>query len=142
MKSFLNKLVALLLFSMVSAVVLADSAVGVWKTIDDESKQPKALVQIIDTNGELSGKIIKLFAKPDARCEQCEGDKQGKPVLGMQILWGLRADGAAAWSDGSILDPHNGKTYRVSLKLQDDGQTLRVRGYIGPFYRTQLWQRQ
>ena len=50
-----------------------DSPVGTWKTIDDETKQAKALVQISESGGVLSGKIIKLFANPDAKCDKCDG---------------------------------------------------------------------
>jgi hypothetical protein len=42
---------------------------------------------------------------------------------------------------GDILDPNNGKVYRVKLKLIDDGSKLDVRGYIGTpmLGRTQTW---
>ena len=32
---------------------------------------------------------------------------------------------------GEILDPRSGRTYRVRLKLEDGGQKLDVRGFIG-----------
>ena len=67
-----------------------DSPVGTWKTIDDETKQAKALVQISESGGVLSGKIIKLFANPDAKCDKCDGERKDKPVQGMTILWDLK----------------------------------------------------
>ena len=51
----------------------ADGIAGTWKTIDDETRQPKALVQISESGGVLSGKIVKLFANPDAKCDKCDG---------------------------------------------------------------------
>ena len=44
---------------------------------------------------------------------------------------------------GEILDPNNGKTYRVRLRLVDGGGKLDVRGYIGTplLGRTQTWIR-
>ena len=43
--------------------------------------------------------------------------------------------------DGSDIDPNNGKVYRARLKPVDGGKKLEMRGYLGPFYRTQVWQR-
>jgi uncharacterized protein (DUF2147 family) len=46
------------------------------------------------------------------------------------------------WQSGSILDPEKGKWYNCKIWLKDgDPNTLVVRGYIGPFYRTQYWYR-
>ena len=52
-------------------------------------------------------------------------------------------DDKAVFDGGDILDPNNGKVYRVKLKLIDDGSKLDVRGYIGTpmFGRTQTWVR-
>jgi len=56
-----------------------------------------------------------------------------------EILRGHRRDGER-WGGGSILDPENGKEYRTAVWLQGPDH-LRVRGYWGPFYRTQTWRR-
>ena len=50
-------------------------------------------------------------------------------------------DGDEYWDGGKILDPNNGKTYSVRLSPIDNGRKLQVRGYIGPFFRTQVWER-
>jgi uncharacterized protein (DUF2147 family) len=39
------------------------------------------------------------------------------------------------------LDPENGKVYKLKLTPVEGGAKLQVRGYIGPIYRTQVWQR-
>jgi uncharacterized protein (DUF2147 family) len=39
------------------------------------------------------------------------------------------------------LDPENGKEYTVKMMPKEGGKKLLVRGYIGPFYRTQTWLR-
>jgi uncharacterized protein (DUF2147 family) len=123
---------------------LAGSAAGTWKTIDDNTGQPKALVQISDNGGELTGKIVKLFARPDAVCDKCEGEKKDKPIVGMTILWGLKKDGDDLWKDGKILDPKEGKIYSSKAKLADGGSKLEVRGFVGVSLlgRTQTWVRQ
>jgi len=122
------------------------SPVGLWKTIDDDSKKEKSLVRITESNGVFSGRIDKLLdpdTKPDAVCEKCSDDRKDKPVLGMNIMRGVKqnAEDPAVYDAGHILDPNNGKTYRVRLKPVDGGKKLEMRGYIGPFYRTQVWLR-
>jgi len=120
--------------------------VGVWKTIDDDGKTEKSLVRISDAAGVLTGKIEKIFdpAKQDSKCDKCGDERKDKPVLGMTIIEDVKkiAD-EAYWGDGSILDPNNGKTYKVRLTLKDGGKALDVRGYIGAplLGRTQTWLR-
>ena len=135
------------LLSLAAASALAQmSPVGVWKTIDDETKKEKSLVRITDSNGVFSGRIEKLLdpaTKPDEVCEKCTDDRKDKPVLGMTIMRGVKqnVDDPTVYDTGHILDPNNGKSYRVRIKPVDGGKKLEMRGYIGPFYRTQVWQR-
>ena len=51
------------------------------------------------------------------------------------------ADDKGIWDGGDILDPNNGKVYRLRMKPLDGGKALEVRGYIGPFFRNQQWIR-
>jgi uncharacterized protein (DUF2147 family) len=118
--------------------------VGLWKTIDDDGKTAKSLVRISEQSGTLVGSIDQLLdptAPPDARCDKCSDDRKGKPVVGLQIIRGVKAEGDGLWGGGEILDPNNGKTYRTRLKPVDGGKKLEMRGYIGPFFRTQTWIR-
>lgn len=130
-----------------SAGALAQATpVGLWKTIDDETKQERSLVRIAEKGGVLSGRIEKITdpTKQDARCDKCEGAKKDQRVVGMTILEGVKRHGGADhWDGGSILDPNNGKVYKVRLAPKDGGKALEVRGYIGApvLGRTQTWMR-
>jgi uncharacterized protein (DUF2147 family) len=122
--------------------------VGLWKTIDDDSKKEKSLVRISETGGVFSGKIEKLLdpdTKPDAKCDKCSDERKDQPILGLPIIRNVKANGddATLWDGGEILDPNNGKTYKVRLKPADGGKKLEVRGYIGAplLGRTQTWHR-
>lgn len=120
--------------------------VGTWKTIDDETGQAKALIQITESGGKLEGKIIKVLKSddgPNPVCKKCDGERKDKPVEGMTILWGLAKDGDE-WNGGQILDPKNGKIYKAKMSLDDGGRKLNVRGYIGfsLMGRSQVWLRQ
>jgi uncharacterized protein (DUF2147 family) len=122
-----------------------NTPVGLWKTIDDDGKTEKSLVRISDAGGVLTGKIEKIFdaSKQDSKCDKCSDERKDQPVLGMTILRNLKqdADDKETWAGGDILDPNNGKTYKARLKPIDGGKQLQMRGYLGPFYRTQVWQR-
>jgi uncharacterized protein (DUF2147 family) len=122
------------------------SPVGLWKTIDDETKKEKSLVRITESNGVFSGRIEKLLdpsTDPKAVCDKCNDDRKDQPVLGLTILRGLKVSesDATVFEGGTIVDPNNGKSYRTRLKPVEDGKKLEMRGYIGPFYRTQVWIR-
>jgi uncharacterized protein (DUF2147 family) len=136
-----------LLASAVTAMAQTDTPVGTWQTIDDHTGQPKALVQITqDSDGELSGKVIKGLGannQPDRRCTQCTDARKDQLVLGMTIIDNMKKDGDA-WDHGQILDPENGKVYKCKMHLEDGGNKLVVRGYIGVALlgRSQTWVRQ
>ena len=57
--------------------------VGLWKTIDDETKKEKSLVRIIETGGVLHRQDREAArsrrAKADAICEECSDERKDKP---------------------------------------------------------------
>jgi len=141
----MKPIIAGLLLAAASATVFAQaSPAGLWKTIDDETNQEKSLVRITDIAGVLSGRIDKLTdpAKQDAKCDKCSDARKDQKVLGMTIIEGVKkAVGEDYWDGGTILDPNNGKVYKVRLTPKDGGKLLEVRGFIGPFFRNQQWIR-
>lgn len=131
-----------------SSAYAADlSPVGLWKTIDDQMGKPRGLVRVTQVGEEYQARVEKIFPKPgedpNPTCQKCEGARHNQPVMGMTILWGLKKQGDE-YQGGEILDPENGKVYRVKMNLQDGGRTLHVRGFIGfsLFGRTQIWIRE
>ena len=124
------------------------SPVGLWRTIDDESKQPKAEIRIsLNAAGALSGVVERsLLSTPstEPNCTLCTDDRKDKPKIGMEIIrGGQQGDGTAVWEGGKILDPENGKNYSLRLTPVEGGKKLEVRGYLGlPLLgRTQTWIR-
>ena len=121
-----------------------DTISGTWKTFDDETNLPAALVQITEKNGVFSGVITKLLdTSGPLTCEKCTDSRKGKPILGMEILSGLKKTGES-YSGGQILDPDDGEIYKAEMKLKDQGAKLDLRAYIGiPLLgRTQTWIRE
>jgi len=138
----------LLAGAALSAAAQATSPAGLWRTIDDSTKKDKSLVRIVEASGVYTGKVEKIVdpdSPKDAVCKDCSDERKDKPVVGMTILRNVKAsaDDKAVFEGGDILDPNNGKVYRVKLKLIDNGSKLDVRGYIGTpmLGRTQTWVR-
>lgn len=138
-------LLAVLFFPLALTPALAQSssgALGLWKTIDDETGRARSIVRITERGGEIEGEIVRLIRQPDEVqdpvCSKCSGERKGQRITGMTILWGLSREGDT-YEGGRILDPGKGKTYRAKLWVEDGA--LQVRGYIGPFHRTQTWLR-
>ncbi|WPG38431.1 DUF2147 domain-containing protein [Variovorax sp. EBFNA2] len=137
---------AAVLFTVTAASAMAQSTpVGLWRNVDDKTGEAKAEIRIAETNGALLGRIeksLKKDTKPDATCDECSDDRKGKPIAGLEIVrGGKKAEGKDVWEGGKILDPENGKEYRASFTPIDGGKKLEVRGYLGPFWRTQTWNR-
>jgi uncharacterized protein (DUF2147 family) len=133
----------LIFFSIIfggSLSASAQSIVGKWKTIDDETNKARSIVEVYEEKGKYYGKIIKIFYQPDEKpngvCEKCTDDRKGKVIEGMQIIRDLQKKNDE-FKDGTILDPDNGKVYNCKIWVEKG--VLKVRGYIGFLYRTQTW---
>jgi uncharacterized protein (DUF2147 family) len=136
-------LLTLLVFA--SAASAAQSVVGKWKTIDDQTGEARSVVELTMRNGVLNGTIVDMYLREgetmDATCDLCEDDREGKPILGMEIIRDMQPEGDE-WEDGTILDPETGKVYDCKIWLDEENpDQLRVRGYLYLFYRTQTWVR-
>jgi uncharacterized protein (DUF2147 family) len=118
--------------------------VGVWKTIDDKTGTPKALVRIFERNGELFGKVeTGLSERKERVCDLCKDERKNKPIVGMEVIRHMKKSGDE-YVGGEILDPDSGKVYRCKLRVEDGGKKLDVRGFLGfsLLGRTQTWIRQ
>jgi uncharacterized protein (DUF2147 family) len=118
----------------------ADSPVGRWKPVNEKTGKVESEVEIYEQGGKVFGKIVGLTepnedGKPKV-CKKCSGADKDKPVLGLVIIKGLSPSGDR-YKGGTITDPEDGKVYRAEIWVEDG--TLKVRGYIMFFYRTQTW---
>ncbi|MFN4770693.1 MAG: DUF2147 domain-containing protein, partial [Gemmatimonas sp.] len=118
--------------------------VGTWHTVDETTGKPRGIVEIIERNGVLTGIIRGTLVpgEPEGLCDKCPGDRRNQPITGLEMIRNVRRDGNT-WGGGELLDPDNGKTYRIKLTPSPDGRTLEVRGFIGIslFGRSQTWRR-
>lgn len=141
------------LFSLALAAVPCRTApaaelhtpLGLWKTVDDKTGKPRALVRIYLADGKYFGRIEQSFT-PGAEtrvCSVCTDERKDHSIIGLVIVRNMIArDGE--YAGGDILDPDNGSVYHCKFHLEHDGAQLVVRGYIGISLlgRSQTWQRQ
>ena len=142
----MNKTFASLFLAALSLPALAQmTPAGLWRSIDENSGEAKAEISIKDNgkgglNGVVERSLLKTSSEPN--CSLCTDDRKVKPKVGMEIIRGaVKAASEDIWEGGTIIDPENGKVYKLRLTPIEGGKKLQVRGYIGPFYRNQVWQR-
>ena len=122
-------------------VLAAELPVGKWKTVDEKSGQVRSEVEVYEQGGKLFGKITGLTEPTDKQgkaktCTACTGADKDKPIVGLVIVRDLALSGDR-YKGGTIMDPEDGKVYKAELWVEDG--KLKVRGYIGFFFKTQTW---
>lgn len=145
-KKMTLKFVASLLIFFPTFVFASDPLHGTtWKTIDDKTNKPTAIVKFNeDKNGKLNASIQKLLvATEESNCVNCTGQLQNKPLIGLMIVQNLQKARNNEYDHGKILDPETGKIYDFNAKLSSDGKKLIGRGYTGISLvgRNQTWYR-
>ena len=121
------------------------SPIGLWKTVDDKTGMPRAMVRIYVQDGKYFGRIEQSFTPGAATrvCSVCTDERKNQPIIGLLIMRNVTLrDGV--YGGGDILDPDTGSVYRCKFHLEKDGTALVVRGFIGISLlgRSQTWQRQ
>lgn len=131
-----------LLIILLGPFLFGQEVTGKWRTIDDDTKEPKSVVEVYKKGEQVYGKIINILnsKKENAVCKECSGDLRNRPILGMTILENMKKDGDV-YEGGTILNPSTGKIYKCRLKLTENPNILEVRGYVAMFYKTQYWER-
>ena len=138
----------LFIIALAVAVVTANAQIsailGDWETVDDNTGDHMSVVHIYKaTDGLYYGKVVRILkaGHEDDKCTLCEGEDHMKPIAGMNIIRGMKADGDELVG-GRVLDPNNGKTYYARLYIKDGKLVLRgsldKRGFLG---RNQTWVR-
>ena len=125
-----------------SAKAQTDKIEGLWY---NDVKCGKILIYK-QPNGKFYGKVIWLReplknGKPKVDELNQDENLRSRPRLGLPVLADFVKDGDDKYTDGTIYDPNNGKTYSCTITYK--GKTLAIRGYIGIslFGRTTTWSR-
>ncbi len=144
-----NIVLATLASVLFSGNVFAEDISGIWQQIDDKTGAAKAIIKIDkETNNTYTGKIVKVTPRPGytprATCNKCPAPYTNDPILGMEILKGLKhMEGSNNYENGRVIDPLAGKIYDAKVRLNANGKRLTLRGYMGvsALGRSQTWIR-
>lgn len=122
---------------LAGAMAPATTITGTWLTEDRD-----AHVEVAPCGKSLCGRVVKFLVAPPDGIDQCDTENpdpklRKRRLLGLAVLTGFARDGDR-WR-GRIYDPKSGKSYRSVLERQ--GNTLTVKGCIGPFCQAQQWRR-
>jgi len=140
------KILTAVVFSSLSSLAFAQDITGTWKNIDDKTGSSKAILEIRqESNGTFTAKVIKITPRPGytpkETCIKCPAPYTNKPILGMDVLTGLKYVEGLNFSGGKIIDPLSGNIYSMKAKLSPNGKRLNLRGYVGisALGRSQTW---
>ena len=140
------QLFSALLLTSFSHLALASDLSGTWRNIDDKTGSPKAFLEIRETaTGTYTAKITKITPRPGytpkENCVSCPAPYTNKPILGLDVLTGLKHESENNFVDAKVLDPLSGKIYSGKAKLSTNGKRLTLRGYVGisVLGRSQTW---
>lgn len=139
MKAKIMLVMVLFITASVSAMAQnADAIIGKWANASGEDH-----IFIYKKGDKFFGKLgwIKFpdeNGKPKVDKNNPDPAQKTRPVLNLELLKNFVYDGSK-YVDGTIYDPKSGKTY--SCKMTIEGNTLKIRGYIGIslFGRTEVW---
>lgn len=139
-----SKLLLLGMLVLFSFTAKSQSVFGKWKTIDDRTGKPKAIIEIYEKEGLMYGHVVEILeeGKKDAVCSKCDGELKDQPVLGMTIIEAAKVNDNGEWKGKKLFDPQQAMTFRCKIWLNPkNSDELKVRGYLAFIYRTQTWLR-
>lgn len=122
----------------------AADALGTWYTADRDSQ-----VRIVNCGGALCGSLIWLKEPIDPATGRPKTDKnnpnaaqQSHPLIGVEIVLGMRPSGTPNQWSGKVYNASDGKTYNGSFTLVGPN-TAELRGCVlgGLFCKSQVWTR-
>lgn len=140
----LSKLILLGVLLILPCTMQSQSVFGKWKTIDDRTGKPKAIIDIYKKEGLMYGHVVKILeeGKENALCTKCDGELKDQPVLGMTIIEAAKENEDGEWKGKKLFDPQQAMTFRCKIWLNpENSNELKVRGYLVFIYRTQTWLR-
>lgn len=135
-----------LIFTAIGNIAFAEDISGMWRNIDDKTGSSKAILDIRkEKNGSYTAQIVKITPRPGYNpketCIKCPAPYTNQPILGMDVLKGLKHTGNGNYAHGKIIDPLSGNIYSTKAKLSANGKRLTLRGYVGvsALGRSQTW---
>lgn len=141
MQRFLASGILLLSFAASAIAASADDPSGIWLTQAGDAK-----VAVNRCGSALCGRIVWLKSPIDSATGKPQVDDKNpnlkltkRPVIGLQLFIGMRAQGPRKWS-GRIYNADDGKSYVSNVTLAD-ATKLSVQGCVGGLCGGETWSR-
>ena len=142
------KIFGAVFITLCSTATFANDISGTWRYMDDKTGDDKGLVKMEKkTDGTYAGTALKATPRPGYTpkefCTNCPAPYTNKPIIGLEVISGLKTEDNVNYTDGKIIDPITGKIYRLKGRVSPNGKKLFLRGYIGisAVGRSQTWLR-
>ena len=135
---------ALALAPIAAKPVLAADPMGNWYTEDKESQ-----VRIVNCGGALCGSLVWLkepndpaTGRPKTDKNNADASKQARPLLGVEIVLGMKPNGTPDQWAGQVYNASDGKTYTGSFTMTG-ATTAVLKGCVmgGLICKGQTWTR-
>jgi uncharacterized protein (DUF2147 family) len=122
---------------------LAADPLGTWYTVDNDSQ-----VRITNCGGALCGSLVWLkvpndpaTGRPKTDKNNADASKQGRPLLGVQIVLGMKPSGTPDQWSGDVYNASDGKTYSGSFTMTGPN-TAELKGCVMSIIcKSQTWTR-
>ncbi len=103
----------------------ADDVIGRFHAPDGVGK-----IEVYKRNGKYYGKAICCnMERKDIHNPNPE--LRNRTVVGLEFISDFEWDGKSAYRNGKLYYPQNGATYDCVMWLENNNNTLKVRGYVG-----------
>lgn len=136
---------AMLPATLPQAAGAPDTLAGTWLTDDGDSKVEIAPARAADGSTASNGKVVWLKSptrdgQPLRDTNNADPSLRSRPILGLEMVSGFRADGSGGWTGGTVYSPRAGKRYPAEATLDADGR-LQIKVRAGLVTRTVTWTR-
>jgi len=145
MKKPIATAIAILVFA--GTAFASDPVEGFWLSVDPVTGKIQSGWEIyVNDDGHLYGKMISaIHVSPTDKAHKCydsydnfpiDGKANELPLLGTPWIFGLQMESPGHWTNGFIVNPDDGKMYKLSLRFHpaDGGkfqhETLEIHGQL------------
>ncbi len=125
-----------ILVIILTGTSFAQGIFGYWQIDFDNTKKAQTALLVYEYKGLVYGKVVAIYNKegditdtPALGINKANGVEDSPTLCGLDIIWGLKKDGEK-YTQGTVINPDTGNTYKASLWLDKETQQLVLRGEL------------
>jgi uncharacterized protein (DUF2147 family) len=116
----------------------ADRVCGLYYAVEPTTGEGSQIWIYKTSSGKYEGKVLWMQhpnhpnGEPRKDVKNPDPNQRNQTNVGLVIIKGfVYNEKEDEWQNGTVYNPATGSTYRSFLRLEADGKTLKVRGYLG-----------